>query len=133
MSDNTISDSAVMAALSREMTAATSRESVAMSNLVNVDTPGYKAQEVSFSHALDSQINSLSLAATNANHITSTPVSGSGVMTTSTTASGRGDGNNVQMDHELLAMSKAAGDFSAAQTVIAAKFRLVRYAINEGK
>jgi hypothetical protein len=39
----------------------------------------------------------------------------------------------VQVDRELLTMGRAAGDFSAAQTVLAAKFRLVRYAINEGK
>jgi flagellar basal-body rod protein FlgB len=45
----------------------------------------------------------------------------------------RRDGNNVQLDRELLSMSRAAGDFSAAQTALAAKFRLVRYAINEGR
>jgi hypothetical protein len=37
------------------------------------------------------------------------------------------------MDHELLALGKASGDFNAAQTVLAAKFRLVRYAINDGR
>jgi hypothetical protein len=30
-------------------------------------------------------------------------------------------------------MGQAALDFSAAQTVLAAKFQLVRYAINEGR
>ena len=30
-------------------------------------------------------------------------------------------------------MGKAAGDFAAAQTALAAKFRLVRYAINEAR
>ena len=45
----------------------------------------------------------------------------------------RRDGNTVQLDRELLNMSRAAGDFSAAQTALAAKFRLVRYAINEGR
>jgi flagellar basal body rod protein FlgB len=45
----------------------------------------------------------------------------------------RRDGNNVQLDRELLSMSRASADFSAAQTVLAAKFRLVRYAINEGR
>ena len=45
----------------------------------------------------------------------------------------RRDGNNVQLDRELLALGRAAGDFNAAQTVLAAKFRLVRYAINEGR
>jgi flagellar basal-body rod protein FlgB len=37
------------------------------------------------------------------------------------------------LDSQLLAIGRAAGDFSAAQTVLAAKFRLVRYAINEGR
>ena len=45
----------------------------------------------------------------------------------------RRDGNNVQLDSELLALNRAAGDFSAAQTALAAKFKLVRYAINEGR
>jgi flagellar basal body rod protein FlgB len=39
----------------------------------------------------------------------------------------------VQLDRELLNMGKAAGDFAAAQTALAAKFRLVRYAINESR
>lgn len=43
------------------------------------------------------------------------------------------DGNTVQIDRELLTMGRAAGDFAAAQTALAAKFRLVRYAINEGR
>lgn len=45
----------------------------------------------------------------------------------------RRDGNNVQLDRELLTMSKASGDFSAAQAALSAKFRLIRYAINEGR
>ena len=45
----------------------------------------------------------------------------------------RRDGNTVVLDHELLTMNRAAGDFSAAQTALAAKFRLVRYAINDGR
>jgi hypothetical protein len=39
----------------------------------------------------------------------------------------------VQLDRELLGLARAGGDFSAAQTMLAAKFRLVRYAINEGR
>ncbi|MFN8057723.1 MAG: hypothetical protein U0Q12_01055 [Vicinamibacterales bacterium] len=45
----------------------------------------------------------------------------------------RRDGNNVQIDHELLMMTQAQGEFSRAQTALAAKFRLVKYAINEAK
>jgi hypothetical protein len=39
----------------------------------------------------------------------------------------------VQVDHELLAMTRASGEFARAQTALAAKFRLVRYAINESR
>jgi flagellar basal body rod protein FlgB len=45
----------------------------------------------------------------------------------------RRDGNNVELDRELLHMTRASSDFAAAQTALAAKFRLVRYAINEGR
>ncbi len=45
----------------------------------------------------------------------------------------RRDGNNVQLDRELLAMADASAEFARAQTALSAKFRLVRYAINEGR
>jgi flagellar basal body rod protein FlgB len=45
----------------------------------------------------------------------------------------RRDGNTVQIDRELLEMTRAAGEFQRAQTALAAKFRLVRYAISEGR
>ena len=37
-----------MAALRRQMTLAAAKQAVAASNLANVNTPGYKAQEVDF-------------------------------------------------------------------------------------
>jgi flagellar basal body rod protein FlgB len=45
----------------------------------------------------------------------------------------RRDGNTVELDRELLTMTRAAGDFSQAQTALAAKFKLVRYAISESR
>jgi hypothetical protein len=39
----------------------------------------------------------------------------------------------VQVDRELLDMTRASGEFARAQTALAAKFRLVRYAINESR
>jgi len=73
------------------------------------------------------------LSTTNARHIGG----GSDVSLTSTReatdAAARRDGNTVQIDHELLNMTQAAGEFARAQTALAAKFRLVRYAISEGK
>ena len=125
-----ISDTSVIDALRRQMTIAVAKQVASAGNLANVDTPGYKAKEVTFSDALRSK-----LAPTNST-FPAARTAGPAVDITVKDAEGlpaRRDGNTVQLDRELLNMSRAAGDFSAAQTALAAKFRLVRYAINEGK
>jgi flagellar basal-body rod protein FlgB len=126
-----ISDSSVIDALRRQMTIAVAKQVASAGNLANVDTPGYKAKEVTFSDALRSK-----LASPSNSTFPASRTSGPAVDVTVKDAEGlpaRRDGNTVQLDRELLNMGRAAGDFSAAQTALAAKFRLVRYAINEGK
>ena len=128
---NDLTDAAVVAALRRQMTVAVAKQVASSGNLANMDTPGYKALEVSFSETLDQQL--AMPAATHPGHI---GLAGDEPAMRVSEVEGvvpRRDGNTVQMDRELLAMGRAAGDFSAAQTALAAKFRLVRYAINEGR
>jgi flagellar basal-body rod protein FlgB len=132
---NEISDSAVLAALIRQLSLAAAKQAVAAGNLANLDTPGYRARELTFSDALERQLGiaPLTLAGTQAGHLAGSRVAQS---TDTVEASGlpaRFDGNTVQLDRELLSMVKASGEFARAQTVLAAKFRLVRYAINEGR
>jgi len=128
-----VSDAAIMSALGREMTRAVQRQAVAAGNLANLDTPGYRTKEVLFSDALDSQLGAIQMTVTDAKHLGAA----GGADPRSTTDVGglalRRDGNNVQLDRELLSLGRSAADFSAAETVLAAKFRLVRYAINEGR
>jgi len=121
-----------MNALRRQMTLQAARQVVAAGNLANVNTPGFKAKEVTtFGDALDEQLAaSTKLVTTTANQIEGTsPVDPS--VTETRDLSMRRDGNNVQMDRELLTMTRASADFAAAQTALAAKFRLVRYALTE--
>jgi flagellar basal-body rod protein FlgB len=127
---NAISDSALVEALRRQMTIAVAKQIASAGNLANVDTPDYKAVEVSFASALDERL--APPAATHAAHfsIGGTP---DPAFTEIAGVPPRRDGNTVQLDRELLTMSRAGGEFSAAQTALAAKFRLVRYAINEGR
>lgn len=130
---NTVSDAAIVAALGRHMTRAVARETVAASNLANVDTPGYRAREVDFDDALQRELGmTLPLAQSNGASIAA-PNAGPPSVRDAAGLPMRRDGNTVQLDRELLSMSKAASDFSAAQTALTAKFRLVRYAINEGR
>jgi len=127
---NTISDAAVMAALGRQMNRAVARETIATSNLANLDTPGYHTREVTFDQALTDSLGALSTASGIA---PGTSTSQDGKVGEAGGLAERRDGNNVQLDRELLNLNRASGDFSAAQAVLSAKFRLVRYAINDGR
>ena len=127
---NDISDSAVIAALRRQMTVAVAKQVAAAGNLANVDTPGYKAREITFDETLASQAGTP--VKTRANHIGGSGVA-SGIGMREIDSAPRRDGNTVQLDRELLTMGRAGGEFAQAQTALAAKFRLVRYAINEGR
>jgi flagellar basal-body rod protein FlgB len=125
-----INDSSVIDNLRRQMTIAVARQVASAGNLANLDTPGYKAKEVTFSDALKSKLAPVNSTYPSARQtssdldIATREVEGLPV---------RRDGNTVSLDRELLSMGRAAGDFAAAQTALAAKFRLVRYAINESK
>ena len=128
-----VSDAAIMDALRRQMTVVAARQVVAASNLANVNTPGYRAKEVGFDEAHSSKLAAAAgMQTTNAKHLAGEPV---GDVTLNETADlpSRRDGNNVQIDRELLSMARASGEFSAAQTALAAKFRLVRYALNDSR
>lgn len=128
-----VSDAAIMTALGREMTRAVQRQAVAAGNLANLDTPGYRTKDVQFSDELDGRLGAMHMTVTDAKHL---GAAGGADPRSTTEVSGlsmRRDGNNVQLDRELLSLGRASADFSAAETVLAAKFRLVRYAINEGR
>ena len=132
---NDLTDAAVINALRRQMTTAAAKQVVASGNLANVNTPGFKAKEFEFSDALSKQlVGGPGLSVTSSKHI-----SGKGddlSLARTKEVDGlpeRRDGNTVQIDRELLTMGAAAGEFARAQTALAAKFRLVRYAINEGR
>jgi flagellar basal-body rod protein FlgB len=132
---NEMSDAAIVAALRREMTRSVARQVAAAGNLANLETPGYRAREPEFGAALDRQLGgSIQLAGTHPAHLagatSADPLAGTKDVEGLTA---RRDGNTVQLDRELLMMTQASGDFAKAQTALAAKFRLVRYALSEGR
>ncbi len=129
-----INDASILAALQRQMTVAVARQVVAAGNLANVDTPGYRAREIEFDRALDGQLGgSLPITTTHHAHLAPGSSAAAPAERDADGLSPRRDGNTVQLDRELLSMAEASGDFAKAQTALSAKFRLVRYAINEGQ
>jgi flagellar basal-body rod protein FlgB len=129
----TINDSAIMAALERQLTRSVTQQAVAAGNLANIDTPGYRAREASFGDVLNGEIQKLSLARTDSRQLPGLPSASSADTREVQGLQSRRDGNNVELDRELLTMNKAASDFAAAGAALAAKFRLIRFAINEGR
>lgn len=129
---NEISDKAIMTALGRQMSIAVAKQVVAAGNLANIDTPGYRTRDLSFDDLLDGEVHKLGLSVTSTGQIPGAAADGKSASEVNGLQSRR-DGNNVQLDRELMTMTRAAADFSAAQTALSAKFRLIRYAINEGR
>lgn len=127
-----MSDGAAIGALRRAMSLAAARQVVASSNLANLNTPGFKARELSFEAALEDRMG-LSLETTHAAHVGGAAFTEPLAHTRDADGPARLDGNTVQVDQELLKMARAGGDFAKAQTALAAKFRLVRYAIQESR
>ncbi len=127
-----LSDVAVVEALRRQLSVAATKQAVAAGNLANANTPDFRAKEVRFDQVLDEGLaQTTQPAATHPAHFQAEAPA-----VAVHEASGlepRRDGNNVQLDRELLAMADASAEFARAQTALSAKFRLVRYAINEGR
>jgi flagellar basal-body rod protein FlgB len=130
---NDISDGAIMSALGRQMSAAVAKQVVAAGNLANIDTPGYRTRDASFGDLLNGEVQKLGLSVTTTNQLPGTMAPDGSPASEVDGLESRRDGNNVQLDRELLTMTRANADFSAAQAALSAKFRLIRFAINEGR
>lgn len=129
-----IRDTAIIDALRRQMAIAAARQVVASGNLANVNTPGYKARAIDFGEALEREMGgAIALNTTASRHLGGVDAPPDTEAREVEGLAARRDGNTVQIDRELLTMTSAAGQFARAQTALAAKFRLVRYAINEGR
>ena len=116
------------------------RHSVVASNIANVETPGYSASRVSFEEALQrampaSESGSLTMSTTHPGHL---PPS-NGIVAVEAdvdydrTSAQRPDGNTVDLDREIVTMSKNKPMYNAVSQVISRKFQRLRSAIKETK
>jgi RNA polymerase sigma factor FliA len=106
-----ITDRAILAALGRQKTSAVQRQTVAASNLANLDTPGCHAREATFEDALDLELNVSAPTRINPLHLGHAAVSANTTQEAEGLAAHR-EGNKVQLDRELLSMTRAAADTS---------------------
>jgi flagellar basal-body rod protein FlgB len=105
----------------------TFRHKVLASNIANVDTPGYKAKDVTFKEAMNSQ--SMGLSITNSTHIpgSNQPKEVGGM--TAVERSPWDDGNNVALDMEMANLTENALLYQAGVTLLTKKFQMFKNAI----
>lgn len=106
---------ATSGALEKYMDLLSVRQKLITSNIANVDTPGYKTQDIDFQSEFQSAMN------TGAN-----PIAVPGLKPNN-------DGNNVSLDRETRLLSENALRFNIASQLIKGQLSQMKSAIDEGK
>jgi flagellar basal-body rod protein FlgB len=124
-----------LSAMDHYMTRLAKRQNVLASNLANIDTPGYKSKDVSF-HLTMEELLSLEQAAPTGperggERWSFLPIQHD-VFEVSGLAS-RADGNNVNLDKELLKLGETAFGYSMVIQLLRSKLRTIASSINEGR
>jgi flagellar basal-body rod protein FlgB len=126
----------MLEAMGSYMTRLSQRQKLVSSNIANIDTPGYRAKDVSF-HATMSEL----LAAPQV------PLRGSDSRHAAQMRSvyplpaafeieglvERPDGNNVDLDREMLNLSETTFGYATISQLLRGKFRAIASAIQEGR
>ena len=113
-------DTSQLVLLSRFLDLATVRQSLLVSNIANVDTPGYRTQDIDFNGEF-----LRSLEQDPSQPVMPTPRLVPGLLS-------RPDGNNVSADREGLLLAELQLKYQAATQALKSEFAMVQYAIKEG-
>jgi flagellar basal-body rod protein FlgB len=107
--------------LYRALDASALRQRVIANNVANANTPGFKRSYVAFEDYIKSAVERRDL---------------SGVaprVLTDRRTTMRDDGNNVDIDHEMVLMAANAIHNQALTQQVTDRFALMRYVVNEGR
>ena len=92
------------------------RQKLVASNVANVDTPGYKTQDIDF------QFEFMSLVQGGSPNVVEAP----GLVV-------KNDGNNVSLDRETRLLAENALRFNLASSLMKTQLKMINSAIQEGK
>ncbi len=138
--------------LEKALDGLTSRQSAISSNLANIDTPGYRAQTVDFETALKHEVAAMesdwsqtartvpsagpsadsAMRTTDPRHFASVASSFAGVSGatgSSTDENLRNDGNTVDLETEMTALTETQIKFSAVSRLLTAKYSQIYTAL----
>lgn len=99
------------------------------SNIANVDTPGFKAME--FTELLENSMGDLELKTSSIRHM-SLGSSSEGLMIQQSESAARPDGNNVNVDEEMMKLTKNNIRYNVGVQLISKKLSGLKEAIRSG-
>lgn len=103
------------------------------SNVANVDTPGYKAKDLKFENVLKDQMDTLQLKVTNPKHMTDAPAGITNNEIVENPNPGRPDGNNVNIDDEMLKLTKNNIQYNVEVQLLSRRTRYIKDAIQAAR
>ena len=113
------------------------RQRVTNNNIANVNTPGFKASEVSFAGTLSQAMDegsTLKLKATDPGHLSEQEGSAkTPKITTQTGTSQRVDGNNVDLEKEMVSLTETVLQYQTVSRLVSRRLAMTRTVIYEGK
>lgn len=116
------------------------RQRTIANNVSNVDTPGFKASHVRFEEYLADAVDrseqsaAVEVLGTAPGHMPSGKVRGlTPKVQTDHATSGRNDGNNVDIDQQMLLLAETAINYGALVRLASQRLTLLRTAITEGR
>lgn len=124
---------AVTEGLARSLDAAALKQKVTAQNIANLNTPGYKRSYVSFSAELGMAREKLSLKRTDPRHLPGKNAGAEPQVKVERWTSRRSDGNNVDLEQEMLDLVTNQLRYNALVQMISDRYAGWRYIINEGR
>ncbi len=115
------------------------RGQVVASNIGNVDTPGYRTQDIDFKSALERAVQAqagpgLRMQRTEPAHfISGSSAANAEVAHRVAGLTVRNDGNDVNIDREMLALSETRARFETAASIARLRIRQLLTAIDDGR
>lgn len=119
--------------LKQGLDASSLRSKVIANNISNLNTAGYKRYYVTFEDALKEKTQGIDMKVTKEKHISDTNSNNPIKIEQDTSTSTRQDGNNVDVDSEMVNQSANALMYDALVTQINSKISLEKYVIKEGR
>lgn len=116
--------------LTKDLSARVKKNEIIAGNVANVDTPGYKSKDVQFKNVLNNEIGELDMKISDSRHIGVEDGQGDFVILENTNA-GRADGNNVNIEKEMLELTRNNIRYNIAVQFLAKELAHLKQAIQD--